>query len=1505
MQKILVLVLISLSVIRCTSDEKAQSSPPTRSPFEDNQVIFSGFIEETIRQHNKGQLTAASVIPTGETFEFVIKDTCVVDRSKKTSQLSYLIDDYVDLDKLVTDQELLLDESVIAVQLSADMTVGELTTYTRVDECIIGVTDQVKAEVQSANAPLFNDPNFSQQKYLSEIGFDKADLFMKTHIDSDIKVRVAVIDSGYDLGSIEQGALSPDLEGSDRFDLDDVPQDTLGHGTEVANLLTAKADNNHGIVGVGYRHIELLPIRLFGGEKSRQITGGDLFDVVKRSVNMGAEVINMSFSSVVDREFSPDETYEEKRERDKKLICSPIIGHAIQRAIERKAFFTLSAGHGVAYRKHMSGPREGRYILYRQLKSTGKFILDSNTQPVPCSGSEDGNVMLCKKYPVPGQVISPKDNETLYFGNTSFPACWGRYFKGAVTVGAVGRQNDIASFSNYGEDSVELAAPGVDIATVSLGNKVIQTQGTSFSAPLAAGAAAMIIAFHKQQQRELEDSGGDKYEWYYSPWLVEDILVNSTRKVASLEAHTPSHDSQFYAASILSNGKVYNQYSEPGGQRVFRKGRFLHLGDLSDYLLNMKGQSYNERRAQESDNKEFDRGFDPENSDDEGVRIIGLQAYTEMGVSRNRDRVQVQAVAYFSNGSTRVITDEAEWSTTEPENVPIDSQGIAYPRLDYVGVVDFTAKWGGRTSKPTSFFVADVDVVSGSDSLIPVEIKNVIVGEDCSALSWRTIAYYENGGSRNVTYYASHSLDRPLYQIHSGWLSRALTTRPGEELTFTSFYYGKKAQLQFTSPECQYLGDDQVKVDLISGDRPNQAGYVGVNTQSVDKRLGVQHDFGEHYNSKNYNINVNPMFALDGEKQEIYHANLRIPLPDGTTEIPWPLGDLKFTRRIGPILWTSEPELFIDVDFSMRLKKTPLISLELSQADTYLIKPNRPSEGYNWPAGRFYAPQVYGTYADGKRVFSPPGVEITMTHADGRQLEQSRYPYVYENKLGIPLKITLRNDEHNVTRVYDVDKTYGRKVFTTTSTEKRTFTSERFESGHPFYEGVTIFENSVQNDREADPICSQGTQDNGFQGGTGTVVDPLLVCTTDQLKLLVKKNTTNPHQSLSKYIKLMNHMDLSGWKTEVDESIVALEVDGNGYELRNYLQIGTENNVYHLFRMHSQHGTYGRPVVKFKNIGFRNFFTKTNAHTMIGATGLDNVYVADVIIDNDTNGALFHLGSAAGVESLFVVNTKIYAKRNVSAFIGSAYRYRNIYMNVEMRTTGVPGSGGSVYGLSESFGRFGSTSLLGQDCIEEDVVTNFDCDFVASNILMKGKINSNGIAVGLFESLAGTIVNSSVQMDIQTQGDGAAGFVNKIRPNYDYSDVGVIYNSSFKGNIHGRDNIGGIAALLAGGGGIYNCTVDGILKGSEYVGGLVASKGQGYAALVDNNLENVQVESSGRHKSDLIGHYDNSFKESKDGKLVKVFDVPFYMSGNRFAGSFLSENQADLIPAIEAIVNAQ
>jgi thermitase len=62
-----------------------------------------------------------------------------------------------------------------------------------------------------------------------------------------------------------------------------------------------------------------------------------------------------------------------------------------------------------------------------------------------------------------------------------------------LSVAALDRHDQLATFSNYGVKSVAIAAPGVDILSTWLGNQYEEKSGTSMATPVISGVAALIV----------------------------------------------------------------------------------------------------------------------------------------------------------------------------------------------------------------------------------------------------------------------------------------------------------------------------------------------------------------------------------------------------------------------------------------------------------------------------------------------------------------------------------------------------------------------------------------------------------------------------------------------------------------------------------------------------------------------------------------------------------------------------------------------------------------------------------------------------------------------------------------------------------------------------------------------------------------------------------------------------------------------------------------------------
>ncbi|MDD4319252.1 MAG: DUF4215 domain-containing protein [Candidatus Peribacteraceae bacterium] len=524
--------------------------------------------------------TAKKIVPGSLPLLITVDDRCRRTRMKDGQNMFF--DGYLPAPPPAPSKATMMEDAVYDLHLNFNTPYDDLWKHVKEDSCIIGITvpgeEDVRSEAVSSSSVA---PSFA---YLDATHYTQARSFFQNALASDRKgkVVVATIDTGFDLNNPATPELSPNLEGSNRTaaqfchkakkedcptdEAPDDPQDAVGHGTAVGSLITMGQGSK--VQGLASVNAVLLPIKIARNATDMQkLRTSDLFEAIKHAVNAGADVINISMAEY---------------DRD---LCNPVIGHAIYKALENNVFFVFSAGNGIK--------------------------VDENGQNIP------------------GRLIWPSDDRPAVYGNTVAPACWGRYFQGAVTVGGLETGADrLYRFSNYG-DAVELLAPATNIASYGLGNAVAGTDGTSVAAPQVSAAAALVIGYFKQ------------HNWYYDSWLIEDVLENAARKVPALE-------------------------------KKVRKGRVLDFQQLAEYLHSLDGMTDDQRRRIPSDNPRASEGWKPDEDVSPSDRLI-IQP-DKAGLFPG-ETTMFHAVLLAKDGTTKNVTMDAFWTTQDDLLLPIAPNG--------------------------------------------------------------------------------------------------------------------------------------------------------------------------------------------------------------------------------------------------------------------------------------------------------------------------------------------------------------------------------------------------------------------------------------------------------------------------------------------------------------------------------------------------------------------------------------------------------------------------------------------------------------------------------------------------------------------------------------------------------------------------------------------------------------------------------------------------------------
>ncbi|MEM8900473.1 MAG: S8 family peptidase [Bacteroidota bacterium] len=124
----------------------------------------------------------------------------------------------------------------------------------------------------------------------------------------------------------------------------------------------------------------------------------------------------------------------------------------------------------------------------------------------------------------------------------------GKLVKNWIEVGATNwgtKSEFVASFSNYGDASVDIFAPGVDIYSTYPENNYQNQQGTSMAAPVVTGVAALLMSYFPDLNYK----------------EVKEILLSSSVKFENEQVNLPGSDEMVNFGKLSTTGGIVNAYN--------------------------------------------------------------------------------------------------------------------------------------------------------------------------------------------------------------------------------------------------------------------------------------------------------------------------------------------------------------------------------------------------------------------------------------------------------------------------------------------------------------------------------------------------------------------------------------------------------------------------------------------------------------------------------------------------------------------------------------------------------------------------------------------------------------------------------------------------------------------------------------------------------------------------------------------------------------------------------
>lgn len=381
-----------------------------------------------------------------------------------------------------------------------------------------------------------NDPGFQEQWNLVQIGMPKA---WAAGYTGNSNVQVAILDSGVDFATPQDPKdLSPhpdlrqNLDPDFRYDFirnSPVPQDNLGHGTFVMGIIAAEGNNGTGIAGVNW-HASLISLKvadersfseevitllqsLFIGKVDEDKILAALETVIAIKICDSGDVV--AFNALEDQTKVPSNLCNGNGEVLRQ-VPQEILAAIQKRGAQRRL-------HVINFSASINFDANSLENFRQAIEKAGEH----NLLFITAAGNQGEDVDEVSKE---GKRV----NEVLPCGFD---------LDNIICVGASSTDDKLWSFSNYGQASVDLLAPGEIIVSTIPQTEITlppllescqrvsfliefigKCDGTSFATAHVSGVAALLFAICPGKSAE----------------EIKDIILNSVEEIEELRGKVVS-----------------------------------------------------------------------------------------------------------------------------------------------------------------------------------------------------------------------------------------------------------------------------------------------------------------------------------------------------------------------------------------------------------------------------------------------------------------------------------------------------------------------------------------------------------------------------------------------------------------------------------------------------------------------------------------------------------------------------------------------------------------------------------------------------------------------------------------------------------------------------------------------------------------------------------------------------------------------------------------------------